>query len=239
MSGQPRLLIRAARLEIGAGTRVDERPPVARHPPAQPLAVAHRQPLEQLRIDARGKPAMQRVGRLGVQEERAGRERHELGELRRNHRHRVRDAEARAHRLRNLIERVDLAVRERDVLEDRRRRVGRGGRHAGGCGHDGHRQLRHVDVQLLNFGAQLGENAEERLDDLWIERLAGLLLQQRDSFCGVTAGASSASFGADSSPLRSDALSAGSSPSLASLATVFTRCSNGSNTSSPKRSMPR
>ena len=34
------------------------------------------------------------------------------------------DAEAAAHRLRDLVQRVDLAVRERDVLEDVRARRG-------------------------------------------------------------------------------------------------------------------
>ena len=52
-----------------------------------------------------------------MQEQRAARPRHDLRQLRRDERHRVGDAEAGAHRLRDLVQRVDLAVRERDVLE--------------------------------------------------------------------------------------------------------------------------
>ena len=43
-------------------------------------------------------------------------------QLRRNQRHRVRHAQAGAHRLRDLVERVDLTVRDGDVVEDRTRR---------------------------------------------------------------------------------------------------------------------
>ena len=44
------------------------------------------------------------------------------GELRGHQRHRVGKAETRAHRLRDLVERVDFAVRVRDIVEHRRAR---------------------------------------------------------------------------------------------------------------------
>ena len=119
--------VRVHRLDVGARARVDERPAVARHPAGQALAAAQRQLLEQLGVGAGGEPAVERVVRIRVEEQRARRERHEVGQLRRDERHRVRDAQARAHRLRDLVERVDLAVRERDVVEHRALALGRRG----------------------------------------------------------------------------------------------------------------
>ena len=56
---------------------------------------------------------------LRVEEQGARRERHQVRQPRRDERHRVRHAQARAHRLRDLVERVDLAMRDRDVVEHR------------------------------------------------------------------------------------------------------------------------
>ena len=113
-------------LEVRARARVDQRAPVARHPADQPVAVPDRQLLDALGLDAGGEAAPQRLALVVVEEERAARERHDVAQLRRDERHRVRDAEAAAHRLRDLVERVDLAVGERDVLEDvGARRAGR------------------------------------------------------------------------------------------------------------------
>ncbi len=47
----------AGRLEIRARPRVDQRPPVARDPSGQPVAVADRQLLNRLRLDAGREPA--------------------------------------------------------------------------------------------------------------------------------------------------------------------------------------
>ena len=101
--------------------------------PVRPVAVPDRQLLDDLGLDAGREPAAQRLGLLVVEEQRAARERHDVAQLRRDERHRVGHAEAAAHGLRDLVERVDLAVRERDVLEDvgaRRRLVARGRRPA-------------------------------------------------------------------------------------------------------------
>ena len=68
-------------------------------------------------FDAGREAAAQRLVLLVVEEQRAARERHDVAQLRRDERHRVRHAEAAAHRLRDFVQRVDFAVRERDVLE--------------------------------------------------------------------------------------------------------------------------
>ena len=110
--------VRPAGFEVGARPRVDERPPVARDPAGQPFAAVDGDLLDDVGVGAGREAAAQRLGFLVVEEQRRARERHEVGQLRRDERHRVGDAEAGAHRLRDLVERVDLAVRERDVLED-------------------------------------------------------------------------------------------------------------------------
>ena len=108
----------AGRLEVRARPRVDERPPVARDPAGEPFAAVDRHLLDDVGVGAGREAAAQRFGLLVVEEERGARERHEVGQLGGDERHRVRHAEAGAHRLRDLVERVDFAVRERDVLED-------------------------------------------------------------------------------------------------------------------------
>ena len=175
----------AGRLEVGARPRVDERPAVARDPAGQAVAVADRQLLDRLGLDAGREAAAQRLGLVVVEEQRAARERHDVAQLRRDQRHRVRDAEAAAHRLRDLVERVDLAVGERDVLEhvgarrrrfvdqaDRRRRGRRVRRHA--------RQLARRLLAGFGFGGQRRIHVDERLHDARVERLAALLPQQAD-----------------------------------------------------------
>ena len=114
---QRRRELQPRRFEIRAGPRVDERTPVPRDPARQPLAAVHRDLLDDVGVDARREPAAQRVALLVVEEQRRARERHQVAQLGRDQRHGVGDAEARAERLRDLVERVDLAVRERDVLE--------------------------------------------------------------------------------------------------------------------------
>src|SRR2546429_230182 len=82
----------------------------SRDPSGETLAGVHGDLLDDLGVGSRREPAAQRLGLLIVQEERRARERHQVAQLRGNQRHRVRHAEARAHRLRDLVERVDLAV---------------------------------------------------------------------------------------------------------------------------------
>src|SRR5438034_912358 len=83
----------------------------------QRVAVADRELLNDVRLDAGRETAPQRLVLLVVEKQRAAGERHDVAQLRRDERHRVGDAEAAAHRLCDLVERVDLAVRERDVLK--------------------------------------------------------------------------------------------------------------------------
>jgi hypothetical protein len=78
-----------------------------------------------------------------VKEERERREWNQLGQLRRDYAHRVGDAQARSHRLGNLVERIDFAVGEGNVFEHRWSGFRRRGRQ---------RKSRHVDLQLLDFG---------------------------------------------------------------------------------------
>ena len=109
----------AGGLEVGARPRVDQRPAVARHPAGQTRARSCTVSCWMIvGFDAGGEPAAQRLAPRR-EEQRAARERHDVAQLRRDERHRVGDAEAGAHRLRDLVERVDLAVGERDVLEHR------------------------------------------------------------------------------------------------------------------------
>ncbi len=180
--------VRVHRLDVGAGARVDERPAVARHPAGQALAAAEAELLEQLRVGPGGESAAERVVRIRIEEQRARRERHEVGQLRRDERHRVRDAQARAHRLRDLVERVDLAMRERDVVEHRALALGRRG--ADGpdpfaatqrSGTDAGR----LELFLLDLGAQPRHDARERRHDAGVERLAGVLLENRQRRVGA------------------------------------------------------
>ena len=102
----------------------------------------------------------------------------------RDERHRVGHAEAAAHRLRDLVERVDLAVGERDVLED----VGADGRFVDqadrglrGRGVRRHaRQAPRRQLAHFRFSLQHRIHLDERLHDARIERLARFLLQQAD-----------------------------------------------------------
>ena len=114
-----RLVGEAGGLELGARPRVDERTAVARDPAGQALAAAHGHRADDVGLGAGGEAAAQRFDLLVEEEQRAGRERHEVRQLRRDQRHRVGDAEAGAHRLRDFVERVDFAVGERDVFEHR------------------------------------------------------------------------------------------------------------------------
>ena len=167
----------AGRLEIGARPRVDERPAVARHPAGQAVAVADRQLLDRLGFDAGREPAAQRFGFVVVEEQRAARERHDVAQLRRDQRHRVGHAEAAAHRLRDLVERVDLAVRERDVLED----VGAAadvsstrptaGAAVGACVGDARQLARRLGAGV-GLGRQRRVHLDEGLHHARVERLA-------------------------------------------------------------------
>ena len=180
LGGQP------GRLELGARSRVHQRPAIARHPAGQALAAADDHRADHLGFGAGGETALQRFDVLVVEEQRARRERHEVRQLRRNERHRVGHAEAGAHRLRDLVERVDFAVGERDVFEhraaldrpalgleaDRRTSEIRGRferqparrRGVDGPGGDGH----------------FGHHRHEHLDDGRVEGASGFLLQERD-----------------------------------------------------------
>ncbi len=60
--------IRAHRLEVGAGPRVDQRAAIPDHPSVEPLPAAERELLQQLGIGARGETAMQMLRRLRIQE---------------------------------------------------------------------------------------------------------------------------------------------------------------------------
>jgi hypothetical protein len=75
--------------------------------------------LNHFRVDARRKPAAQRLELFVVEEQRAAGERDEVAQLRRDQRHRVGNAEARAHCLSNFVQGVNFSVRESDVVEDR------------------------------------------------------------------------------------------------------------------------
>ena len=166
------------------GTRVHERPAVARDPARQPLAAADRELLNLLGLDARREPAPQRFVFLVVEEQRAARERHDVAQLRRDERHRVGHAEAAAHGLRDFVERVDLAVGERDVLEDvlaaGRFRQQADGRLRGGRVRGDARQLARRRLAGVRFGGQRRIHLDERRDDARVERLAAFLPQQAD-----------------------------------------------------------
>ena len=104
-------------LEIGARPRVDQRAAISRDPTREPFAGVDGDLLDDLRIRPGRKTAAQRLSLLVVQEQRRARERHEVAEFRGDQRHRVRDAQARAHRLSDFVQRVNLAMGERDVVE--------------------------------------------------------------------------------------------------------------------------
>ncbi len=107
----------AGRFEADLRIRVDERAAIPRDPAREPLADLDRRVQQLRRVDARGEPALERFLIGLLQEQRTPGPRDDLRQLRRDERHRVGDAEAGAHRLRHLVKRVDLAMRERDVLE--------------------------------------------------------------------------------------------------------------------------
>ncbi len=104
-------------LEVGARPGVHERTAVARHPAGQPFAVADRDLPDHFGVDPGGEAAAQRLAVFVEEEERRAGERHEVGELGGDERHGVRHAQAGTHRLRDFVQRVDLAVREGDILE--------------------------------------------------------------------------------------------------------------------------
>jgi hypothetical protein len=82
-----------------------------------------------------------------------------------------------AHCLSDLIERVDFAVRDRDVIEHRRLRS-IGSRRLCGRGID--RAALALLVGALRLVANLRQDLNERLDASRIERFAGFLLDQRN-----------------------------------------------------------
>ena len=173
----------AGRFEVGARARVHQRAAVARHPAGQPEAALHGNLLNDFGVDAGRKPAAQRLELFVVQEERAARERHEVAQLRRDQRHRVGDAEAGAHRLGDFVERVDFAMRERDVVEHglvRRLRQQPDGRAPLLVRAGRQRQRAHRLGRRFRFGAQLLEVLDEHQHEVRIERLAGFLAQQPD-----------------------------------------------------------
>ncbi len=104
-------------------------------------------------------------------------------------RHRVRKAEARAHRLRDLVERVDFAVRVGDIVEYRRpRAVGQLLRTPGPWRTGGAQRLRGGRIQRIRvFGVrrQAWQCVHEHIDDARVERFTGFLLQQRDGGVGA------------------------------------------------------
>jgi hypothetical protein len=107
--------------------------------------------------------------------------RHNLGDLRGDQRHRVRHAETGAHRLRDLVERVDLTMRERDVFE----RAGGRGAHQAGGGAGGRRLRARRGYRFrLRILARLFHQSGQQLDEDWnqvgIERPSHLVLQQPD-----------------------------------------------------------
>ena len=142
-------------------------------------------------FDAGREAAAQRVGFFVEQEQRARRERHEVRQLRRDQRHRVGDAEAGAHRLRDFIERVDFAMRERDVFEHRVG-LGRFGLEADGgtaalVGRLERQAPRRRGFDRAGGRFHLGRHLDEHLHDRRVERAAGFLLQQRERRFGVIA----------------------------------------------------
>ena len=102
------------------GIRVHDRSPVARHPAREALADRDGAVQQVVRADARRESAFERGVFALDQIKRASRPGHDLRQLRRDEGHRVGYAEARAHRLRDFVERVDFAMGKRDVLEGRR-----------------------------------------------------------------------------------------------------------------------
>ena len=152
--------------------------------PARPCPGAHVHGADRVGLDAGRKPAAQHVGFLVEQEQRARREGHEVRQLRRNQRHRVGDAKARAHRLRDFVEGVDLAVRERDVFEDGAALRGLGleadGRAAALAGRLEREAPRRRDFDGVRGRFHLGRHLHEHLHDRGIEGAAGFLLKQRE-----------------------------------------------------------
>ena len=169
--------------ELRARPRVHQRAAVARNPAGQTLARAHRHGADRIGFDAGREAAAQRVGFLVVQEQRARRERHEVRQLRRDQRHRVGNAEAGAHRLRDFIQRVDFAVRECDVFEHRADLVGLW--READCGPAElvlrlERQAsRRRSLDRLSGRFHFRRHLDEHLHDLRIERAARFLLEQR------------------------------------------------------------
>ena len=93
------------------------------------------------------------------------------------------DAEAGAHRLRDLVQRVDLAVRERDVVEDvLLRRLGRepGRRLADASARAAGAGLRIDCSSVAASACSAGSSSMNVVDDRRVEPLARFLLQQAD-----------------------------------------------------------
>ena len=104
------------RLELHARQAVDQRPAMAHHPATQSVALCNRRILQQIGMQAGGESAAQ-IPFSAPHEQRTCRERHERAELRADERHRFRKAHASAHRLRDFIQRVGLAVCRRDLCK--------------------------------------------------------------------------------------------------------------------------
>ena len=169
--------------QFRARASVDQRAPVLRHPAGQPLAALQGQLLNQLGVDAGGKPAVQRLVVLGVEKQRAARERHQAAQLRRDVRHRVaapRGSSPSSGRSRR-------ARRSRDA----RRRCRRIPTNVGGTSapeaagieapapRHCQRKPRKRQVRALGFRADVGQDPQERRHGVGVERLAGLLLDLR------------------------------------------------------------
>ena len=173
----------ASRLEADARVGVDRACGdfCATHPDS-PSPDLDRRVQQPRRVDARREAAFERIAVGLVQEQRASRPRDDLRELRRNQRHRVGHAEAGAHRLRDLVERVNLAVRQRDVLE----RVGRaaGTRPAGGAMPVAialRRRSRRLPCSSWpNSAISAGSISMNDRHQLRIERASGFVPQQAD-----------------------------------------------------------
>ena len=181
---QRRLAADAAGLEVGARPCVHQRTQIAAHPAHQALAVLDRERLQHLGVDACGEPAAEHVAGFLVEEERAGRERHQAAQLRRDERHRVGHAEAGAHRLRDLVERVDLAMRQRDVLEHARGcLIGRGGGNRRGAEGRKRQPSRRLAVQP-RLVVERRQVLDEQVHQVRVEGQTGLGLQRRQCVLG-------------------------------------------------------
>ena len=104
--------------QVGVWTSVDQRPPVARDPSDQPLSVANGELLDDLGVGPGGETAALCANLVDSQKQRTAGKGHEVAQLGGDEGHRVGDTQTAAHRLRDLIQRVDFAVCERDVVKN-------------------------------------------------------------------------------------------------------------------------